>query len=594
MGRITDYDVLTEFSNEDLLVLVDVSDPAESDKGTTKSIEAETFLDGVADGAVQQSAASAAAAAVSEANAAASEAASGSYVTQANQTIAAFNHTEVVIESVVANAVTLTVGALGFTNGNNNWDTIPALPSTAFNNLQAIYLDITDLNAIAWGVPRTATIVSATQILAFQNWYGRLFSPIPGLQSLLDEAWAVYNEVPDTTYTTYVVAASGGDYTTVTAALADITDATAINQYILLVEPGTYTENGVAGEGLVLKDYIHIRGAGRYRTYLKGPEATAGNENGYSTIDRCARCVVEGVGLICYRAKYCVHADSPAQDGFVLRDFSTIHYGGQDGHKYDIGIGMHPDETMTFEDGDLGGDGFFAHGVASARVADSPWQLNIRSVTGRELRLNGFLEYQENQIDIHGCNFEYLILQYSDTYYDANPGDDLYNRGYYSNGDRLSFTGSTIGRIEYVDAFTIDTILVNPLLIEGTNESAINKGSGAVGEGQAVQLLVNPAIPDSYPVDYWSRNNVEPYDGTGIFVGWAEVAMVVDAKGSFAVRQGRPMALADGTTAIVYGDALELNASGNLEKYSSGEIVAYALEALPSGISIIEVKAVRG
>lgn len=391
--------------------------------------------------------------------------------------------------------------------------------------------------------------------------------------------------------TVKTVAATGADYTTITAALADITDATVANQYLLLVEDGTYTENGPSGLGLVLKDYIHIRGSGRNRVTIKGPEAAPGSEVNYDTIHRGANCIVESVGLVAYKNKYAVHLDAQGQSGFVLRDFKTIHYGGVDGYEYDFGIGLRAGETITIENGDCGGKGVFIHGDFGSRVSNTPWTMNVRAVTAKELRFNDFQEYEPNILNLDGCEFERAIFAVVETYKDANPGDPLYDRGYDGPFTQVNADGCRVGRIEYLDAYTIDTVLVNPLVISGTNKSCINKGGSTIAQGKAVKMLTEVTAPDTYPTAFWSRNNVAAWDGSGIFGGWAEVEMLDDALGSIAIPQGFPKALANGTTAISYGDALELNSSGELVQYSSGEIVAYAREALASGTAIIEIAA---
>lgn len=54
------------------------------------------------------------------------------------------------------------------------------------------------------------------------------------------------------------VATSGGDYTSLSSALASITDASTTKRYVVRVAPGTYTET----QTLSLKSYVDIEGAG--------------------------------------------------------------------------------------------------------------------------------------------------------------------------------------------------------------------------------------------------------------------------------------------------------------------------------------------
>ncbi|HNT78870.1 MAG TPA: hypothetical protein PKH77_28015, partial [Anaerolineae bacterium] len=66
-----------------------------------------------------------------------------------------------------------------------------------------------------------------------------------------------------------VVAKSGGDYTTIQAAIEAITDETAINPYLVWIAPGTYNEV------VTMKPYVHLQGAGQEATIVTSNESGA-------------------------------------------------------------------------------------------------------------------------------------------------------------------------------------------------------------------------------------------------------------------------------------------------------------------------------
>ena len=59
-----------------------------------------------------------------------------------------------------------------------------------------------------------------------------------------------------------IVAKSGGDYTSVQAAIDSITDAAADNPYLVWVAPGVYEEQ------VTMKPYVHLQGAGQEATVI--------------------------------------------------------------------------------------------------------------------------------------------------------------------------------------------------------------------------------------------------------------------------------------------------------------------------------------
>jgi parallel beta-helix repeat protein len=69
----------------------------------------------------------------------------------------------------------------------------------------------------------------------------------------------------------YTVAKSGGDFTTVTAALGICTGPSSTNQYMIRVMPGVYNES------FACRQYVHISGSGKYTTTISGQVTTENN-----------------------------------------------------------------------------------------------------------------------------------------------------------------------------------------------------------------------------------------------------------------------------------------------------------------------------
>lgn len=77
------------------------------------------------------------------------------------------------------------------------------------------------------------------------------------------------------------VASGGGDFTSVAAALASITDASATNRYLVRVMPGVYTETDL----VEVKGYVHVQGSGPNVTVVTSARSAATPGNGSATVE---------------------------------------------------------------------------------------------------------------------------------------------------------------------------------------------------------------------------------------------------------------------------------------------------------------------
>ncbi|MCD4735066.1 MAG: right-handed parallel beta-helix repeat-containing protein, partial [Bacteroidales bacterium] len=97
---------------------------------------------------------------------------------------------------------------------------------------------------------------------------------------------ATWKAAPATVYAqVFTVAQSGGDFATITAALAACVTPTVNNRYLIRVMPGTYLEN------VTCKQYVRLQGSGKYTCHINGTITTADS------------CTIEGFyidhGVVC-------------------------------------------------------------------------------------------------------------------------------------------------------------------------------------------------------------------------------------------------------------------------------------------------------
>jgi hypothetical protein len=91
-----------------------------------------------------------------------------------------------------------------------------------------------------------------------------------GRQELTAAPYALYAARSGGPENVVTVAKSGGDYTSVQAAIDSITDAAADNAYLVWVAPGVYSET------VRMKPYVHLQGAGQEATVITS-DATSNN-----------------------------------------------------------------------------------------------------------------------------------------------------------------------------------------------------------------------------------------------------------------------------------------------------------------------------
>ncbi len=100
------------------------------------------------------------------------------------------------------------------------------------------------------------------------------FGSVPYALQAPTDSGATYENV-------LTVATGGGDFTSVAAALASITDNSATNRYLVRVMPGVYTET----ELVTVKSYVHVQGAGPNATVITSARTGGSPGSAVATVD---------------------------------------------------------------------------------------------------------------------------------------------------------------------------------------------------------------------------------------------------------------------------------------------------------------------
>lgn len=269
----------------------------------------------------------------------------------------------------------------------------------------------------------------------------------------------VSNDIPfDTTGATHKIVRVGGtigvncDYTTITGALAAITDNSISNQYILDVKNGTYNELGSFDGGfgfyvgITLKHYIHIIGESEAGVIVYGPAApTQPDEVLVDVFHIPATCLIQNMTIIAYNNKYAFHCDYNS-GGYMydlyVKNCNVEHSGSRTGYNDAIGCGMYGGQSVNVFGCTIVGEGFYAHGDISCAGRDLSKHFNIyiKNSTMNNFIWQDYLEYSANRILLYGNTIGVVNLQTITSVYDANPGNPACNTG------TMIYTAYSVGR----------------------------------------------------------------------------------------------------------------------------------------------------
>lgn len=158
----------------------------------------------------------------------------------------------------------------------------------------------------------------------------------------------IINFAPDEKKVIYV--GSGHTFTSVSAALNSITDASEHNRYILFVLNGNYEET------FRTKNYVDIVGENKYKTIINytNPNPTQGISVNQSTIFAESTCMLKNLTITTTGTKYPVHSDaSVGAYDLVIEDCIIQHNGAYDAESGAIlfgtamGIGLYGNQNIT-------------------------------------------------------------------------------------------------------------------------------------------------------------------------------------------------------------------------------------------------------
>jgi len=511
------------------------------------------------------------------------------YVPATNQTVT--------INNISGNTVQLTIpnGFVVSTGYPQSFTAITAHTDT-LNNTQVLYLDVSNPSTPVW----TKVSSAGNGIARILNYYGQLFSESGSLNTLLYNAYVVYNSPSTPSIQHYLIRkpANGGIIsvncfdTSITTAQNRITNVTATKRVELDLAPGLYLEPGDGGNGLVCHDFIDIHGLQRDSCIIMGPPLSHGSQANGSAMF-VANSNISNLTILGYKNKYCVHLDnaggSNPVDNNRVAYFDHVnfrHLGSDDGFGFDLGFGEYFSQKYVFTDCNLLGWGMFWHNAQSggtSRQSGSALLLKFKGCKMKQAFFTDFASYNNDSIVFEGCQIDSITLDAQTGTYNSNPTDTNCNRGWYPPFTKIYDDGANkIGWVGYRD--TAAALFGNhPAKFVSLNEQDYNSTSSTIPQGYAVVKGADSALADVYPsnIIYWG--NVSPYTGSGVLAGVAEENISAYSSGSVQYR-GKPLMYFNNSAgSISYNSPLTVNSIGQFIFWTgTGQIFGYALQPASS------------
>ncbi|OZQ66057.1 hypothetical protein CA600_12420 [Paenibacillus sp. VTT E-133280] len=343
-------------------------------------------------------------------------------------------------------------GALVFSGGYNVTDYIPvtvqpyALNQLSFGNVicydaSKTYLGyVSRSSSVFTPLPGTAFIrftVTDADLNTTQIEAGSIVTAYESFGNKVSADLITGLNIPKVpTVIRVTVATSGGDFTSASAALASITDASETKRYEIFVKIGTYIDT------FRTKHYVDIIGEDKYQTIIDYT-GTVETWNATSTVFAESQCTIKNLTLIGTDTKYPLHIDkATGKWTCVIENVRMIHKGSlTDATKAGtpLGVGLYPYQYLIVKNCEMidRSGAFGSSGVYFHNQYDSIGT-GYRSIRIEECRISG-VTYGIRPNDVEGIsqqnNDAYIInnditATHQEYYYPENsPAWHLFKRG---------------------------------------------------------------------------------------------------------------------------------------------------------------------